>query len=63
MKAIICKKFAPVSDLVWEEVADPIAGPGEIVVDVKAARKRLGANEALASLVVAFAFFHQFLVA
>ena len=37
MKAIICKKFAPVSELVWEEVADPIAGPGEIVVDVKAA--------------------------
>ena len=37
MKAIICKKFAPVSDLVWEEVADPVAGPGEIVVDVKAA--------------------------
>tara|TARA_B100001758_G_C18047649_1_gene421516 strand:- start:119 stop:388 length:270 start_codon:yes stop_codon:yes gene_type:complete len=33
------------------------------VVDVKAARKRLGANEALARLVVAFAFFHQFLVA
>ena len=23
MKAIVCKKFAPVSDLVWEEVADP----------------------------------------
>ena len=37
MKAIICKKFAPVSELVWEEVADPIAGPGEIVIDVKAA--------------------------
>ena len=37
MKAIICKKFAPVSDLVWEEVADPVAGPGEIVVDIKAA--------------------------
>ena len=37
MKAIICKKFAPVSELVWEEVADPIAGPGEVVVDVKAA--------------------------
>ena len=34
MKAIICKKFAPVSDLVWEEVADPIAGPGEIVVEI-----------------------------
>ena len=37
MKAIICKKFAPVSELVWEEVADPVAGAGEIVVDVKAA--------------------------
>ena len=37
MKAVICKKFAPVSDLVWEEVADPVAGPGEIVIDVKAA--------------------------
>ena len=38
MKAIICKKFAPVSELVWEEVADPVAGPGEIVIDVKAVR-------------------------
>ena len=37
MKAIICKNFAPVSELVWEEVDDPVAGPGEIVVDVKAA--------------------------
>ena len=37
MKAIICKKFAPVSELVWEEVADPVAGPGENVIDVKAA--------------------------
>ena len=37
MKAVICKKFAPVSELVWEEVADPVAGPGEIVIDVKAA--------------------------
>jgi len=37
MKAIICKKFAPVSELVWEEVADPVAGPGEIVIDIKAA--------------------------
>ena len=37
MKAIVCKKFAPVSDLVWEEVADPVAGPGEVVIDIKAA--------------------------
>ena len=37
MKAIVCKKFAPVSQLVWEEVDDPIAGPGEVVIDIKAA--------------------------
>ena len=37
MKAVICKKFAPVSELVWEEIADPVAGPGEIIIDVKAA--------------------------
>ena len=37
MKAIICKKFAPVSELVWEDVTDPEAGPGEIVIDIKAA--------------------------
>jgi len=37
MKAVVCKKFAPVSDLVWEEVADPVAGPGEVVIDIKAA--------------------------
>jgi len=37
MKAVVCKKFAPVSELVWEEVADPVAGPGEIVVNIKAA--------------------------
>ena len=37
MKAIVCKRFAPVSELVWEEVADPVPGPGEIVIDVKAA--------------------------
>jgi NADPH2:quinone reductase len=37
MKAILCKEFAPVSKLSWEEVPDPIAGPNEIVIDVKAA--------------------------
>jgi len=37
MKAILCKEFAPVSQLSWEEVPDPIAGPGEIVIDIKAA--------------------------
>ena len=37
MKAILCKEFAPVSKLFWEEVPDPVAGPNEIVIDVKAA--------------------------
>ncbi|MFL2510925.1 MAG: NADPH:quinone oxidoreductase family protein [Candidatus Neomarinimicrobiota bacterium] len=37
MKAILCKEFGPVSDLVWEETADPVAGKGEVVVDIKAA--------------------------
>ena len=37
MKALLCKKFGPVSELSWEETADPVAGPNEIVIDVKAA--------------------------
>ena len=37
MKAILCKKFAPVSELTWEEVSDPEAGPGEVTIDIKAA--------------------------
>ena len=37
MKAILCKKFAPVSELTWEDVSDPEAGPGEITIDIKAA--------------------------
>ena len=37
MKAILCKEFAPISDLVWDEVPDPVAGPNEVVIDVGAA--------------------------
>ena len=37
MKAIICKEFATVDDLCWEEVPDPIAGDNEVVIDIKAA--------------------------
>ena len=37
MKAILCKKFGPVSSLTWEKVDDPVAGKGEVVIDVKAA--------------------------
>lgn len=37
MKAIVCKSFAPVSELVFEEVDTPIAGKGEVLVKVEAA--------------------------
>ncbi|GAB2707871.1 NADPH:quinone oxidoreductase family protein [Aliiglaciecola aliphaticivorans] len=37
MKAIVCKEFASVEKLSYEEVADPIAGKGQVVVDIKAA--------------------------
>src|SRR5688572_10013565 len=37
MKAILCKQFGPPDSLVFEEVASPRAGPGEVVVAVKAA--------------------------
>ena len=37
MKAILCKEFAPVSELVWEDAPDPTAKPNEIVVEIKAA--------------------------
>lgn len=37
MKAVICKQFGPPEDLVIAEVNSPIAGEGQIVVDVKAA--------------------------
>lgn len=36
MKAIVCKEFASVDKLVYEELDDPIAKKGEVVVDVKA---------------------------
>ncbi|MDO6693808.1 NADPH:quinone oxidoreductase family protein [Aliiglaciecola sp. 3_MG-2023] len=37
MKAIVCKEFASVEKLSYEDVADPIAGKGQVVVDIKAA--------------------------
>lgn len=37
MKAIICKAFAPVSELAYEEVDTPVAKKGEVVVKVAAA--------------------------
>ena len=37
MKAILCKEFAPISRLVWEDVPDPVAKPNEVVIDIRAA--------------------------
>jgi NADPH2:quinone reductase len=37
MKAVLCKQFGPPDSLVVEELASPRAGPGEVVVSMKAA--------------------------
>jgi len=37
VKAVICKEFGPPEKLVVEEVPDPVAGPGQLVIDVRAA--------------------------
>jgi len=37
MKAVVCKQFGPPEDLVVEEVDEPVAGPGQLLVDVEAA--------------------------
>jgi NADPH2:quinone reductase len=37
MRALVCKDYGSPDDLVVENVDDPTAGPGEIVVDIKAA--------------------------
>jgi NADPH2:quinone reductase len=36
MRAVLCKDFGPPESLVVEEVADPVAGAGMVVVDVEA---------------------------
>ena len=37
MRAVLCKQFGPPEDLVIDEVADPTPGPGEVLIEVKAA--------------------------
>ena len=37
MKVIVCKEFGPPENLVLEEVDDPKAGPGELVIEARAA--------------------------
>lgn len=36
MKAVLCRKFGPISDLAIEEVAAPSAGPGHVLIRVAA---------------------------
>ncbi|MDH3643056.1 MAG: NADPH:quinone oxidoreductase family protein [Gammaproteobacteria bacterium] len=36
MKAVLCKAFGPPEDLVLEDIAVPVPGPGEVLVDVHA---------------------------
>jgi NADPH2:quinone reductase len=37
MRAVVCREFAPIDQLVLEERADPEPGPGQVVVAVRAA--------------------------
>jgi NADPH2:quinone reductase len=37
MKAVVCKKFGPPDTLVVEDVPSPVAGPGDVVVSMRAA--------------------------
>ena len=37
MRAVLCKQFGPPEDLSLVELEDPVPGPHEILVDVKAA--------------------------
>lgn len=37
MKAVVCKAFGPPESLVVEEVEDPRPGPGQVLIEVKAA--------------------------
>ena len=37
MRAVLCNAFGPPEDLVVAEVPDPSPGPGEVLIEVKAA--------------------------
>ncbi len=36
MKALVCEQYGPVEDLVYRDMPDPVPGPGEVLVGVKA---------------------------
>jgi NADPH:quinone reductase-like Zn-dependent oxidoreductase len=37
MRALVCEEYGPPGNLVIKKYDDPVAGPGEVLVDVKAA--------------------------
>ena len=37
MKAVVCREFGPPENLVVEDVDEPVAGPGQLLIDVEAA--------------------------
>ena len=37
MKALLCKEFAAVDNLTWEDVPDPSPQDGEVIIEIKAA--------------------------
>ena len=37
MKAVVCNEFGPPENLVVEDVDEPVPGPGQLLIDVKAA--------------------------
>ena len=37
MKAVVCKEFGPIENLVVEDLPSPTPGPGEVLIDVRAA--------------------------
>ena len=37
MRALMCRQLGAVEDLAIEDIADPLPGPGEVVIDVNAA--------------------------
>lgn len=37
MKAIVCHEFGPIETLAHEDLPDPVAGPGQVVIDIHAA--------------------------
>ena len=37
MRALICKEWGPPETLTVESLPDPVPGPGEVVIEVKAA--------------------------